>query len=403
MLLNYKETHSNLTSITLPASKSISNRALIIQKLSGGTAKINNLSEANDTKIMQAQINNKSFKKNVGMAGTVARFLTAALSVENNNYIISGDKRMQQRPMKVLLEALEILGAKITYLEKKNYLPIQINGANIKGGILNLKANISSQFISALMMIAPKLQGGLTINLIGEISSKPYIEMTQSIMEYFGINVNFKENIITIKEQNYKSNTLDVEADWSAASYFYSALALLDEGSLILKNLNAISWQGDSIVADIYYRLGVKTSINGNDILLEKSENIIHYLEYDFTDCPDLAQSVICTCVGLGIGGKFTGLHTLRNKETDRIKALQNELKKLNWLLEEQENNFFELKRTTNTEKSSLEIKTYNDHRMAMAFAPLCIVFGNLSIENPEVVRKSFPTFWQEINKIGIN
>ena len=193
-----------------------------------------------------------------------------------------------------------------------------------------------------------------------------------------------------------------IEADWSAASYLYSALALVDEGSLLLEKLNSNSWQGDSIVSDIYYRLGIQTTVNGENILLEKSDNVISFLEYDFSDCPDLAQSVICTCIGLGIEGKFRGLHTLRNKETDRITALQNELNKFNWLLEEQENDIFELKRKEIKEQHLLKICTYNDHRMAMAFAPLSIIFDGMEIEHPEVVKKSFPHFWSELQKIGI-
>ena len=402
MLIHFKENIIDLIEIKLPASKSISNRALAIQKLCKEPIELINLSEAMDTQIMKSQIHNKNFKKNVGIAGTVARFLTAVLAVENNSYIITGDERMQQRPMKILLDALENLGAEITYFEKKGYLPIQINGTKIKGGEITLNANISSQFITALMMIAPILQNGLNIKLEGEISSKPYIEMTQYIMEHFGVNLKFENNLIKIKEQEYTSNKLKIESDWSAASYFYSALALLDEGSIILKNLDSKSWQGDHIVSDIYYRLGIKTSKNGEDMLLEKSENIINYLEYDFTNCPDLAQSVICTCIGLGIAGTFTGLHTLRNKETDRILALQNELNKFNWLLEETKPNYFELKRKHILETHKIKIRTYNDHRMAMAFAPLAIVFESIEIENPQVVEKSFPTFWDELSKIGI-
>lgn len=403
MKLRYQELQIHDTEIKLPASKSISNRALIIQKICTEKIELINLSEAMDTQTMLSQLNNKSLKKDVGIAGTVARFLTTVLSIEKASYIIIGDERMQQRPMQILLDALQELGTEINYLGKKGFLPLKINGSKTKGGILKLKANISSQFVSALMMIAPNLENGLTINLEGQISSKPYIEMTKSIMEYFGAKVEFKNNIIEIKAQKYKSNSLKIEGDWSGASYFYSALALVEEGSLLLKNLNSNSWQGDNIVADIYYRLGIKTTTNGDDMLLEKSDNIINYLEYDFSDCPDLAQSVICTCVGLGIEGKFTGLHTLRNKETDRIQALQNELKKINWVLEEDNENYFELKRSPIKENHSLIFKTYNDHRMAMAFAPLAIVFGEIEIESPQVVEKSFPNFWLELKKLGLN
>jgi 3-phosphoshikimate 1-carboxyvinyltransferase len=402
MIIDYKEIDHNELEIVLPSSKSIANRALIIQALCLDSFELNELSDAEDTKILQSLIQNTSLKKDVGMAGTAARFLTAFLATQNATYLIKGDERMHKRPIKILLDALESLGLEIKYLKEVGFLPIEINGLHLKGGYVKLESSVSSQFVSALMMIAPVLSEGLTIELQGNRSSKPYIKMTQKIMEHFGIKIEINGNLMHIPEQNYSAKALTIESDWSAASYFYSVLALLDEGSLILKNTSTDSWQGDSIVGDIYYRLGIKTSRCGDDTILEKSEHAISYLSYDFSDCPDLAQTVICTCIGLGIEGAFTGLQTLRNKETDRILALQNELAKFNWDLVEQENGVFELQRSRQRNTEDIKIKTYKDHRMAMAFAPLSIIHGAMEIENPDVVIKSFPTFWNELKKIGI-
>ncbi|MEZ4928770.1 MAG: hypothetical protein R2777_01990 [Chitinophagales bacterium] len=389
-------------SINLPASKSISNRALIIQAICSNSIKLLNISAAEDTQIMLHNLSDNSTKKDVGMAGTAARFLTAFYALKKQKTHITAHPRMQERPMRELCLALENLGAKFQYLDKKYHLPFIVDGTNTTGGNLEIDATISSQFTTALMLIAPALKNGLTITLKGKTTSESYILMTKNIMEHFGVKVKYKENKIEIKEQDYHPNSLVIENDWSSASYFYSAFALMKNGRLTLKNLSPNSWQGDKIVAEIYYRLGVKTIVNGNDLVLEHSEHKIDYLNYDFSDCPDLAQTVICTCTSLGIQGNFKGLHTLKNKETDRIKALQNELKKLRWLLIENKDHSYTLRRALPTETYNPKINTYNDHRMAMAFAPLKLLHPKLEIENPEVVKKSFPNFWLEMEKIGI-
>jgi 3-phosphoshikimate 1-carboxyvinyltransferase len=403
LLLTYTEIEIKELEINLPASKSISNRALIIQAMADDRIQLSNLSEAEDTQILSAALRQRSLKKNAGMAGTAARFLSAFLATQQINYFLDGDPRMRKRPMKQLLDTLVELGASITYLDKAGHLPIQINGALTEGGQIQIDASESSQFITALMLIGPKLKGGLTIELIGSISSAPYIQMTKSIMEYFQVPITFEHQIIQILEQGYQAAELTIESEWSSASYFYSSLALLDEGSLVLKNLSFNSWQGDEITADIYYRLGIKSTKIGDDILIEKVAHAVEYLEYDFVDCPDLAQSVICTCIGLGIEGEFTGLHTLKGKETDRIKAVQNEIKKLNWTLEETAEGNYHLSRAKERQAIQLQIETYNDHRMAMAFAPLTIIYEELQIESPDVVKKSFPLFWNELQKMGIS
>lgn len=402
MLVKYIEQEINDTVICLPASKSISNRALIIQALATSSIKLENISDAEDVQVMLAALRDKSFKKNVGISGTVARFLSAFLATRKESYIIDADKRMQERPMKDLLLALEQLGVEIDYLKNRYHLPIRIDGVNIHGGEVKLSAKVSSQFVSALMMIAPCLKGGLAIEMQDKISSKTYIDMTAKIMAHFKIKIEMKDANITIPQQEYAANTLFIENDWSSASYVYSALALVDEGSILLKNMTFDSWQGDSILAEIYYRLGIISSKNGEDLLLEKSENVIDFLEYDFSDCPDLAQSVICTCIGLGVEGSFWGMHTLMEKETNRIQALQNELLKFNWQLLDEGDGTYSLTRSKIPYQNEIKVITYNDHRMAMAFAPLSIIYGEIEIENPQVVKKSFPNFWTEMKKIGI-
>ncbi len=403
MPINYADIECTEVEIHLPASKSISNRALLIQALSQNDISLENISTAADTVLMQSLLQNKSLRKNAGISGTVARFICAYLATQQSTFILDADERMRERPMKDLFLALESLGANMQYLEKEYQLPVSINGAATKGGAVKISGKTSSQFISALMMIAPYLKNGLNIQVTDAISSQPYIEMTAKVMQHFNANVSIAGKQIKISEGTYAKGSLVIENDWSSASYFYSALALMDEGSILLKNLNFISWQGDSVLAEIYYRLGIISSRKEDDVLLEKSENIIDFLEYNFEDCPDLAQSVICTCIGLGLEGRFTGLHTLRNKETDRILALQNELQKFNWELIEETPDTFDLKRKQEPSNQSLEIETYNDHRMAMAFAPLSVIYGEMSIKNMEVVQKSFPSFWEEFKKIGIH
>lgn len=397
---------NNLTSlegeIYLPGSKSISNRALIIKALADNSIHIENLSEAKDTQILQQLLESNSEVKDCGMAGTTLRFLTAYLVCKEGTFTITGAPRMLERPIAPLVDALLSLGADIEYLGEKGFPPLKIKGKPLKGGNVSLPANISSQYISALMMIAPTLSDGMKINLINSIASKPYIEMTASIMRHFGAEVvtDFSANTIEISSQSYQPNTIEIEGDWSSASYYYSLLALADSGSIKLIPLYGNSWQGDIAVSYIYFRLGITTFAIDNCIILEKTKHRIDYLEYNFSDCPDLAQTVICTCAGLGIEGSFKGLHTLRIKETDRILALQQELAKLNWQLIE-EGDTFHLKRGNATLLRPITINTYNDHRMAMAFAPLSLVFGDLLIENPAVVEKSNPNFWKHLKQLG--
>lgn len=403
MNLSYKERVLDDVIIQLPASKSISNRALIIQALCDKKMDLINLSDAEDTLLLQSNLNNKSLKKHMGLAGTASRFISAYLATQQSTYLVDAADRMRERPMKELLEALETLGAEIAYQNKAYHLPFTINGAKLQGGKLKISAKNSSQFASALLLIAPYLKGGLELELSEEVNSGSYIKMSLEMLKYFGIEVEETQRMIRIKEQKYQARELEIESDWSAAGYFYSIVALIDEGSLLLEGLHNFSWQGDNQVSDIYYQLGVKTDIVGNCIRLSKSENKTAYLEYDFSDCPDLAQTVICTCVGLGIEGKFSGLHTLRLKETDRITALQNELKQFYFILREDKDAYFLERDTSLARVPKKLIKTYQDHRMAMSFSPLAIIYGEIEIENPDVVNKSFPNYWKELEKIALS
>lgn len=403
LLLRYEEIINLAPEINLPASKSISNRALIIQALSEVHIPLNNLSKASDTEILINVIKENSLSKNIGIAGTAARFLCAYLATKKSDSILDGDQRMRERPMNTLFYALSQLGAKIEFVDKAGFLPVKINGEHIQGGEINIDSSVSSQFVSALMLIAPRLNKGLKITLDGTISSSKYIEMTKHILGYFNIDVYLDKSHIIIPHQEFTAIPLTIESDWSSASYFYSALALVEQGEIVLKNLNFDSWQGDEIIADIFYRLGIRSSMQGDDVRLEKTGHMVDNLVYDFIECPDLAQTVICTCVGLGIEGEFKGLHTLVHKETNRIKALQNELQKLKWILEESSTGIFNLRRDHSAKELNLNIHTYNDHRMAMAFAPLAIIYDKLSIDHAEVVNKSFPSFWEEFSKLGLS
>jgi 3-phosphoshikimate 1-carboxyvinyltransferase len=402
MIITFKENTFSSYEIDLVSSKSLSNRALIIQALCKETIIISNLSEASDTQILLNNLYSNKTQKDIGMAGTAARFLAAYLATKTEGFELTGHARMQERPMKALFQSLEILGCKIEYLEKKYFLPVKINGRKMLGGEISLDAQVSSQFTSALMMIAPKLPNGLTISLQNKIVSAPYIFMTKKMMEYFGVPVTIHENIIQIAAQSYQAKNISIESDWSSASYFYSALALLDKGTMVLKNLSNASWQGDQLLAEIYYSLGIITSFQDEDVLIEKTNQSVHHFTYNFEDCPDLAQTVIATCIGLGIEGEFTGLTTLIHKETNRIVAMQNEIIQFGYELVSLDNVHYKLQKKQLIKPSKKIVKTYNDHRMAMAFAPLAIVYGDIEIENEDVVNKSFPRFWMEFSKIGI-
>ena len=390
----------NGTAKLLPASKSVSNRALIINALSGGSSELSNLSDANDTQLMLRLVKSAEKTIDVEDAGTTMRFLTAYFTATNQNKILTGTARMKERPIALLVEALRSLGAEIKYLEKDGYPPHEI--IRFKGQALdqiNIRGDVSSQYISALMMIAPILPKGLTLNFLGKVGSRPYIEMTASIMKHFGANCELHPDRVIVPHQSYTPAAYTVESDWSAASYWFALTALAREANITLPRLHLHSLQGDSVIMKIMESLGVKAE-RENDLLKLSKTSSAHELTWDFTDCPDLAQTIAVVCAVKGIKGNFTGLESLRIKETDRISALQNELAKIGAKLIEHDSEHWTLEPSEQL-PGSASFKSYKDHRMAMAFAPLCTVM-EVDIENPDVVRKSYPNFWNDLREVGI-
>jgi len=388
--------------VTPPASKSESNRVLIIDALAGRKSELNNLSNARDTQTMIRLLDSKDKTLDVLDAGTTMRFLTAYTAVTGQERILTGTKRMQERPIKLLVDALRELGATINYLSNEGFPPIETKAFdknNVKTNELKIKGDVSSQYITALLMIAPMLPKGLKLELLGKVGSKPYIQMTLSLMKLFGVSADWKANTITIPHQQYKPTSYKVESDWSAASYWYSMVALASEAKIELKGYIKNSFQGDSTIAEIMDKLGVKSTFNADGVLLEKKESA-KSITHDFTDCPDLAQTIAVICAAKGIECTMTGLESLRIKETDRIAALQNELRKFGGdLVETIPNEQFKV--TSNCFMVNQQtVTTYEDHRMAMAFAPLALL-GELTIEHPKVVEKSYPHYWEDLKKAG--
>ncbi len=390
----------NGTASLLPASKSISNRALIINALAGGKSALHNLSDANDTQLMLRLVNYPEQIIDVEDAGTTMRFLTAYFSVTHQHKILTGTDRMKERPIGILVDALRLLGVEIDYLEKEGYPSHEIKKFDgQKVNALRIRGDVSSQYISALMMIAPVLPNGLTLTLEGKVGSRPYIEMTASLMKHFGVNSTFVDDTITVLPQTYSATEFTVESDWSAASYWFAFAALAEQATIKLPRLTLQSLQGDSEIVEIMELLGVKAEMQNDLLVLTKQQNK-STLEWDFTHCPDLAQTVAVVCAAKGIKGYFTGLESLRIKETDRIAALQNELRKINADLIEIDTEHWELKPATSLPIEAA-FNTYKDHRMAMAFAPL-VTRMDVAIENPAVVRKSYPNYWNDLKAFNI-
>lgn len=387
-------------SILLPASKSISNRVLLIQALSYSLAPISNLSDCEDTQYLKEALFSDTNKFYTGDGGTTLRFLTAYLSKIVGEWHIDCSERMKERPVKILVEALNELGAQITYKEKEGYPPLHILGSNLAKSELALSANVSSQYISALLLIAPTLQNGLKLKLVGKLVSRPYIEMTLRLMEEFGIQSTFAENTISISPQTYVFKPFTVESDWSAASYFYEMLFLSQEGELFLKGLCQDSLQGDAKQVALWQQLGVQTQFEKDGVKLTKTSCQLSKLIFDFNEMPDLAQTFAVSCCLKDIPFHFTGLETLKIKETNRISALITELGKLGYLLTETQEGSLSWDGKRSKPQENISIATYRDHRMAMAFAPVAIQ-QPITIENPDVVKKSFPKFWEAFARIS--
>lgn len=390
--------------ISLPGSKSESNRALILKALSGNDTKIGNLSLSDDTSILQQALASDEETVNVKNAGTAMRFLTAYYAASGKNITITGNERMHHRPIRPLVDALHSIGAAIDYVNEKGFPPLKINGkgSSLKGGKIKVHAKISSQFISALLMIAPVVKGGLSIELEGAVSSKAYIDMTLAIMRHYGISYEWTENIISIGEQSFKATDYAVESDWSSASYWFSVVALSKNAAVFLEGLRRTSYQGDAVISKWAEPLGVITEFSDKGLFLSKGQedhSRIHRI-MDFSNNPDLAQTIIPLFAASGIPCRFRGLETLRIKETDRIAALQNELKKFNIHFIEESKDVYALQGNFN-KNATPQIETYDDHRMAMGFAPLAAVCKEITIVNPDCVSKSYPSFWNDLERAG--
>lgn len=390
---------SSLTTISLPASKSICNRVLIINALLENAYTIGNLSDCDDTQVMLQALTSKSNHFDIGAAGTAMRFLTAFLAQKTGEYTITGSARMKQRPIKILVSALRSVGANIEYMEEDGFPPLKISGKALQGGTLMLDGSVSSQYISALMMIAPCMTQGLRIELQGDIVSMPYLKMTHALMENFGVKVQFEPPVIDIRPQQYAPVKYTVENDWSSAAFWYEWLSVVGKGELFLPHLYKNSLQGDSKVADIFKQLGISTIYQENGVLLTANGHYAATLDYDFINQPDLAQSVVVTCCLRNIPFNFSGLQTLKIKETDRIAALIAELRKLGFVLRDAGNGCLQWDGTRCAEAQNITIETYDDHRMAMAFAVAQKKY-TITIAKPEVVSKSYPNFWEEFGKL---
>ena len=382
--MNYKISHPTKVvncEIDLPSSKSISNRLLIIKALCKKKFLIKNLSESDDTILLKNALNSKEKTINVSHAGTSFRFLTSFLSIQKGKeFILNGSDRMKERPIKELVNSLQELGVKIEYLEKEDFPPLKIIGTEIDGGEIEIDGTISSQFISSLLLIAPNLKNGLILKIKGELVSKPYVLMTLKLMGEFGINWTWNKDVITILKQKYVAKNYTVESDWSAATFWFQSASLSEKCKIILRGLNEESIQGASACKEIFKDLGVGSVCKNGNLILTKNKRVSPSKTYHLIETPDIYQSLKCTLFALNKDSEFTGIQTLKNKETDRITAVENELLKLN------------------TPKI---IETYNDHRMAMSFAPLCLKFGELQISNPGVISKSYPNYWKDLKKGG--
>lgn len=404
--MSYSINHNNSSfsnSFEISGSKSESNRLIILNSIYENL-NIDNLSNSDDTVVLCKYVNNLENYIDIHHAGTAMRFLTALLSIQKNKeFVITGSKRMKQRPIEILVDALNNLGADISYKDKTGFPPLLIKGKEIVGGEISLSSDTSSQYISALMLIAPILKNGLSINLKGQITSKPYLDMTLAILKKTGIKCCFENNIISIEPSSRIHDvSISVESDWSSVSYFYSIVALSKDSELDIGTFYESSIQGDIKLTEIYTKLGVETKFikSSSRILLKKINDFVKpdHIDLDLTDNPDIAQTIAVTCFGLGISCDLVGLHTLKIKETDRLKALKIELSKLGAEVKIT-NNSFHLGSSFSI-KTNISIETYNDHRMAMAFAPLALL-TSITINNPEVVSKSYKDFWKDLKSLN--
>lgn len=396
--------------IYLDGSKSISNRALIIRALCKDFFEIKNRSTSKDTQLMEQLLASSSGEiLDAGAAGTTFRFLTAFLATRPGSQILTGSERMKQRPIGILVDALRHLGANIEYIENEGFPPLMINEPTGFGttNFLSIPANTSSQYLSALLMIAPTLPKGLTLKMEGQLVSRPYLEMTLKMMAHFGVTHTWEGDTIHVPPQDYMPREFTVEGDWSAASYYYAIAALSEKCDLRLHGLFEDSWQGDAVLSGMMQNFGVETIFYKNQVQLTKLPHAKPFFEWDFLPCPDIAQTLAVVCGSLGVHGLFTGLETLYIKETNRIAALQNELAKVHVFFsklparfsKKADKQYYMVEGKAEVNNTPI-FQTYDDHRMAMALAPLALL-GQIQVENPTVVEKSYPAFWEDLKNLG--
>lgn len=386
--------------IAVTGSKSETNRLLLLQALFPNIT-LANTSNSDDSEVMQKALKGNDEIVDIHHAGTAMRFLTAYFAVnEGREVVLTGSPRMKERPIKVLVETLQQLGAQISYENEEGYPPIRIKGQKITNNKVSIPANVSSQYISALLLVAPKLENGIELTLVGEITSIPYIKMTLALLNDLNIQTSFEGNVIKVyPKPEVASKVMTVESDWSSASYFFSLVALSDTAKIALSSYKGTSLQGDSALVEIYAKIGVETHFEENKMTLTKIKNFnFEDMTFDLNNTPDIAQTIVVTCLGLGIGCHLTGLHTLKIKETDRLEALRIEMTKLGANITVTNDSL--TLAASNHINSNVSIATYNDHRMAMAFAPLALKVP-IIIDNAEVVSKSYPDFWEDLKTLG--
>ena len=403
MNLLLQTSHANLqANIAVTGSKSETNRLLLLQALFSNIT-LANTSNSDDSEVMQKALNGNDSIVDIHHAGTAMRFLTAYFAVnEGREVVLTGSQRMQERPIKVLVEALTQLGPVITYEKEEGYPPIRIKGQKITAQKVTIPANVSSQYISALLLVAPTLENGIEINLVGEITSIPYIKMTLALLNDLDIKTSFEGNVLKVfPKETVETKEMVVESDWSSASYFFSLVALSNTASITISSYKENSLQGDSALVEIYKQMGVVSQFKNNALTLTKDVDFKpQTLNLDLNNTPDIAQTIVVSCLGLGIGCHLTGLHTLKIKETDRLEALRIELTKLGANISVTNDSLTLV--ASDAINHNVKIATYNDHRMAMAFAPLALKVP-IIIENAEVVSKSYPDFWEDMKKLGFN
>lgn len=388
--------------VRLPSSKSISNRALIIRALCAERITLHELSTADDTQLMQAALQSSAPVIDVKNAGTCMRFLTAFFAArEGRTVVLQGDERMQQRPIGILVDALHQLGAEIEYINHEGFPPLRITGKKLRGGKLRIDASVSSQYITALMLVAPYFANGLTIELQGAVSSLPYIHMTAELMQQFGANVSVNSSVIRIGNTHYQQNDHTISPDWSAASYWYEIAALSSSCSVLLEGLSEKSLQGDAVIAAYMQHFGVQTTYTNEGAWLAKTSASAHDVSFDLSGTPDLAPALAATAAATNISATLTGLQNLRIKESDRLAALETELQENGFDVWVKKDALQLLAREHFHAAPAFSFRTYGDHRLAMAFAPLCLCGSETLIEDPDVVNKSYPHFWNDLAQAG--